>query len=259
VSEESDAAAIEAQIERAAPYLRAARFVVVLTGAGLSADSGLATYRTGDNALWSPENMRRFANPEGFRANFSDAWAWYQARRESMLAARPNDGHLAIAQMQTLIPELLVVTQNIDSLHQRAGTGNVVEYHGSLAHAVCWDCNRKHPWPQPNEPAELSCHACGGMLRPDVVFFRELLNPDVFGRAELAARNCDVFMSVGTSNTVAPAANLPWMCAKRNKPVIVVNPDMTGQRDAPTVIPICGRAAEILPRLVRRAWSEFAT
>jgi NAD-dependent deacetylase len=245
---------LDQKIELAATKLRQAQFVVALTGAGISADSGLGTYRTGDTALWSSAHMERYANPAGFRKHSVEAWPWYDARRRAMLAAEPNEAHRALARIERHVPRMLLLTQNIDRLHHRAGSGAIIELHGSLDHAKCFECATPHPWPDQFTAEAVKCRACGGLLRPDVVFFEEFLDEESIERAFVEAGRCDLMLSIGTSNQVEPAASIPWVAADHGCPVFVINPDMTGQRSGETITHVLGQAAQILPAIVARAW-----
>lgn len=244
-------------LERAARLLADARAVVVFTGAGVSAESGVPTYRSGADGLWSAQNMERYANPRGYRANFPESYAWYHARAESLAAVEPNAAHRAIARMSALVPRLTVVTQNIDSLHQRAGSPDVIELHGHLRSARCDGCAQHIEWR--TGPAEPRCRACGGMLRPDVVMFEEMLPEDACDAAWAAARTCDVLLSIGTSNQVAPASGMPLVALQSGASVIVVNPDMDGQPWHHRVIQLRGHAGEVIPALVDAAWPGTGT
>src|SRR5436309_13874663 len=170
------------QLLVAAALLRNARCVVVFTGAGVSAESGVPTFRAAANALWNQVDVRNFAYPDGYRRNQPEAWHWYATRAAKAREVVPNAGHVAIAEMERHVDELLVVTQNIDSLHQRAGSRNVLELHGNLREPRCFDCGARSDWL--SAPV---CSACGGLLRPDVVMFEEELPEGAMDRADDAA------------------------------------------------------------------------
>jgi NAD-dependent deacetylase len=192
-------------IDAAARALAAAKSVVVFTGAGVSAESGI-----------------------------------------------PNAAHHAIAEIERRVSSFVVVTQNVDGLHHRAGSANVIELHGTLRRARCVACSRYSEWPDP--PGEPTCGDCGGLLRPDVVMFEEMLPEGAIEAAIEAARACDVLFSVGTSALVWPAAEIPLAAANAGKTVVVVNPDLEGQPWGRTTISIKGAAGAVLPRVVERAW-----
>ena len=236
-------------LTRAARGLAKARSVVVFTGAGVSAESGVPTYRSGADGLWSAQNMERYANPRGYSANLPDSYLWYRARAESVVAVEPNAGHHAIAKLEARFPSFTLVTQNIDSLHQRAGSQRVLELHGHLRTARCADCEHRLAWNQ--APAEPRCPRCAGMLRPEVVMFEEMLPAATYEAAADAAATCDVLISVGTSNQVFPAAELPAIALRHGAHVIIVNPDMSGQPLHQRVFPLVGLGGEVLPALVK--------
>ena len=235
-------------LDRARSALRSAGRVVAFSGAGVSAESGIPTYRTGSDALWSAEKFERYANPRGYRANLPDSYRWYRDRALGVAKAAPNPAHLALVRLESLVPELMVVTQNVDGLHVRAGSRDVVELHGHLREARCDGCDRRVPWA--HAPDDPRCAACGGLLRPDVVMFEEMLSEDALTRARDAARRCDVLLTIGTSAQVWPAAELPLIARESGATVIVVNPDLTGQPTGERVIALAGRAGDVLPRLV---------
>jgi NAD-dependent protein deacetylase/lipoamidase len=239
-------------LERAATILRRARSIVVFTGAGVSAESGVPTYRSGADGLWSVQNMQRYANPDGYARHLPESFAWYRARAESLRAVEPNAAHAAIARLASLVSKLTVVTQNIDSLHQRAGSVDVIELHGHLRTARCARCDARLDWR--DAPDDARCAACGGMLRPEVVMFQEMLPDDAYSAAVEAAAECDVVLSVGTSNQVYPASEIPRIALERGAWVFIVNPEMEGQPLHIRVLPLPGRAGEVLPSLVELAW-----
>jgi NAD-dependent deacetylase len=239
--------------ERAADCLRRASSVVVFTGAGVSAESGIPTFRSGANAMWNDADVARYATPHGYRAHANDAWRWYAARARAALSVEPNPAHHAIAEMERRVPEFLLITQNIDGLHQRAGSRKVLELHGTLRRVRCFDCSAFCEWPA--EESSPVCGTCGGLLRPDVVFFEEDLPPGAMERARSAAEECELLISVGTSNLVWPAAEIPRYAAAHGASVFIVNTDMRGQPSRNSrVMHLSGRAGEVLPELNAKAW-----
>ena len=175
-------------------------------------------------------------------------------RRELAAAAEPNAAHRALAALEAEVPRFTLVTQNVDGLHRRAGSERVIELHGSLARARCLrEGTVLEVWDEA-EGETPSCPRCGAPLRPDVVWFGEPLPGDALRSAEIAARNCDVFLSIGTSNLVEPAASLPWRAAAAGAEVIVINLEMDGQRAGPGIHHLIGRASEVLPALIEAAW-----
>jgi NAD-dependent deacetylase len=241
-------AILDDAVTAAARVLHAAKRVVVFTGAGVSAESGIPTFRSGSDALWANGEIAQFANPRGYRRRPSDAWRWYARRAQLARDAQPNAAHDAIADIERRVPEFLLVTQNIDGLHARAGSENIIELHGTLRRVRCFDCACYAEWPEPlGEP---TCAHCNGLLRPDVVMFEEELPVGAMDRAIDAVRRCDVLISVGTSNVVWPAAELPRAAIRAGCQLIVVNPDMDGQPRGPTVIRVQSTAAAVLPKIV---------
>jgi NAD-dependent deacetylase len=223
----------------------------VLTGAGMSAESGVPTFRDAQTGLWSEFDPMQLASPEGFRANPALVWRWYAWRRELVEQAQPNAGHVALAQAAKRFSPLCVVTQNVDGLHQRAGSAGVIEIHGSLVRTRCADdCGhvvaRPVDLPSGQPPR---CPNCGGWLRPDVVWFGEMLDPSRLQAAEAASTACDVMLVVGTSGLVCPAAGLPALARRSGGMVIIVNPQPT-ELDSVAQVIIAGTAAAILPQLL---------
>jgi NAD-dependent deacetylase len=241
-------------LESVASTLRDARRVVVFTGAGVSAESGVPTFRAAANALWREVDVRNFAYPAGYRRNQPNAWRWYAERATQARKVSPNPGHYAIAEIEQHVDEFLLITQNIDSLHQRAGSKNVLELHGNLREVRCFDCDARSAWPELASLPDPVCVACGGLLRPDVVMFEEELPLGAMDQARAAAQACDVLFSVGTSNLVWPATEIPQYALRRGARVVIVNPDMEDQPWGHHVTQLVGASGAILPELVRRAW-----
>ena len=235
--------------------LRSARHVAVLTGAGISAESGIPTFRDAMTGWWARYRPEDLATPEAFLRDPDLVWRWYRERRLKLPDVEPNPGHYALARLARKVPQLTLITQNVDGLHARAGSPEVVELHGNLSRVKCFA--RHHPVADfPDTEAVPACPTCGSPLRPDVVWFGELLPEAALRRAQAAARGCDLFLSVGTSNLVEPAASLPWVAAQRGAPVLVVNPSTHGQRTGPGVHHLTGPAGRVLPELLQAAWPE---
>jgi NAD-dependent deacetylase len=247
----------------AAAMLRASEVVTVLTGAGVSAESGIPTFRDALTGWWSRFQPEELATPEAFAARPALVWSWYAMRRAMVRAATPNPAHEAIAWLARKSPRCTVLTQNVDGLHEAAGVEDVVRLHGSLRDVRCSaGCSPAFEAPVSMDDAGTAeapvapppCVHCGAPLRPDVVWFGEALPREALERARAATFACDVFVSVGTSNLVEPAASLPWLAASHGATVLVVNPSLEGQRSGPSIVPLRGAAGAILPRLVARAW-----
>lgn len=233
-------------IEQARDWLHSARKVAVLTGAGLSAESGIPTFR-GAGGLWKQFRPEDLATPEAFSRDPKLVWEWYDWRRGLIAAAGPNTGHRALADLARRIPVFTLITQNVDGLHQRAGSESPLEIHGSIWKLRCTACRRE--WLDLTVPLELppKC-ACGAMARPGVVWFGENLPADIWTAAERAARECDVFLVAGTSAVVYPAASLVPLARAAGARVIEVNTEATPM----STIADCalqGKTGEILPKL----------
>ena len=240
----------------AARALRAAEHVCVLTGAGISAESGIPTFRDALTGLWSQYRAEDLATPDAFARNPTLVWQWYSARRALVRSAQPNPGHDAIASLSTRVSHLTLITQNVDDLHERAGSKGIISLHGSLMRARCSaGCAGTIEPTAAESDAPPPCRTCGAPMRPDVVWFGEPLPMDQYEAARAAAVACDVFISVGTSNMVEPAASLPWVAAAHGATVIVVNPTMAGQRRGPSVLAVEGPSGVLLPRLVAEAYA----
>jgi NAD-dependent deacetylase len=254
---------LDEAISAAAAMLRASEVVTVLTGAGVSAESGIPTFRDATAGWWARHRAEDLATPQAFAANPALVWSWYASRRAMVRSARPNPAHEAITWLARRSPRCTVLTQNVDGLHEASGLDDVLRLHGSLRHVRCSaGCSPAFEAPPAMDDAGTPealvspppCARCGAPLRPDVVWFGERLRAEVLERARAATFACDVFLSVGTSNLVEPAASLPWLAAAHGATVLVVNPTLEGQRRGPSIMPLRGSAAAILPRLVARAW-----
>lgn len=236
---------------------RAAR-VCVLTGAGMSAESGVPTFRDALTGLWTRFDPAQLASDAGFRANPGQVWDWYAERRDGVRRALPNAGHLALAEYARRRPGVLtVVTQNVDDLHQRAGNDDAVRLHGDILRDRWLDrCARADgdpgfwcdpAWAEPARPPR--CAECGNMVRPDVVWFGENLPIDALRQAEAAAEHCELMLVVGTSGAVWPAAGLAGRARAAGGHVAILNP-APSEIDAQAHLVLRGTAAEWLPRLL---------
>jgi NAD-dependent deacetylase len=237
------------QIAKAREWLATATKVAALTGAGISAESGLPTFR-GPGGLWRNYRPEQLATPEAFARDPQMVWEWYDWRRSVHARAEPNAGHRALAALERAKSKFLLITQNVDSLHERAGSRAVVHLHGSLWRVRCLACGREEQNEQvPLDPLPPRC-ACGGMQRPAVVWFGESLPEREFQAALKAARHVEVFLVVGTSSLVYPAAALPRVALESGARVIEVNPEATDLTPHAHVY-LKGPAGEILPELIR--------
>lgn len=208
--------------------LKTARNVVALTGAGVSAESGISTFRDKDG-LFAKYNVEDVATPEGFKKNPKLVWEWYSMRREKVKQSAPNPGHIALAKFEEIFPNFTLITQNVDGLHQKAGSRNVIELHGNITRNKCF--NNSHQVDIEKLPAgediPPKCPICGSLIRPDVVWFGEFLDPEILSEAENATRRADVFFSIGTSSVVYPAAGLISLAKEHGATVVEVNPNET--------------------------------
>ena len=233
--------------------MRAARRVVVLTGAGMSAESGVPTFRDAQTGLWARFRPEELATPEAFAAHPRRVWEWYAWRRELVARARPHAGHRALVQIARRVPEFTLVTQNVDGLHQRAGSRDVIELHGNLTRTRCSaGCGVVERWEATDDPPP-RCPRCGARLRPDVVWFGEALPEAALETAWAATEQCEAFLSVGTSSLVHPAASLPERAAARGRLVIEINPRETPLSARATAV-LRGAAGDLLPQLAAQVW-----
>jgi NAD-dependent deacetylase len=238
-------------VEDLAQRLAAARSVCVLTGSGISAESGLPTFR-GVGGLWRDRRVEDLASPQGFARDPHLVWTWYGERRRAHRSVEPSAAHVALAVLEDRTPDFTVVTQNVDSLHLLAGSRNVLELHGKMREAKCTRCDERRPLDDvldalASGAPDPIAHACGGMWRPDIVWFGEPLPPDVLERAIDAARRADLMLVVGTSGLVQPAASL---ATKRytGAYVVEINPEETALT-AHVDRSIRARASDVLPDL----------
>jgi NAD-dependent deacetylase len=238
-----------------AEKLRAAQYVAVLTGAGVSAESGIPTFREAQTGLWAQYDPQELATPQAFQRNPQLVWEWYAWRRELVARAAPNPAHLALAELERRVPQLMLITQNVDGLHQQAGSRNVVELHGNIARTKCFQEDALVENWQATGEVPPRCPRCGGPLRPDVVWFGERLPEAALLAAQEAALHCDLFFSIGTSGVVEPAASLPFMALKHGAAVVIVNPE-TRPSPGPTLYGLSGPAGIVLPALLRTAWGD---
>lgn len=227
--------------------------VAVLTGAGVSAESGIPTFRDAQTGLWAQHDPMTLASPEGYARQPALVWDWYQWRRELIAKNRPNPGHAALARLEAIIPSITLITQNVDGLHALAGSEQVLELHGNIMRNICTETGRpiaddwiaahadRHPPPSP--------HADGALARPDVIWFGEALDGEVLTAAFAAVRECDIMISAGTSGAVQPAASLPAMARDAGAVLVDINPETT-ELSALADWHLAGPSAHWLPILV---------
>ena len=261
----------KSSLQKAQDLLKGANSLCVLTGAGISAESGLKTFRDA-GGLWEDHPVEKVATPQGFAHDPKLVWRFYNARRKAADVATPNPAHLALARLESGLrrhakskpapangngdaahehgPQpMTILTQNVDGLHQQAGSQNILELHGSVWKVRCTECGLvtdDHPIELPILPY---CDECDGLLRPDVVWFGEDLNEEILEQAETAVEACDLFMAIGTSAVVHPAASFPELAAQLGVPIIEVNQEKT-PISALAEICLLGKAGEILPKII---------
>ncbi len=227
--------------------LTKARVITALTGAGVSAESGIPTFRD-PGGIWEKFKPEQLANFEAFMSDPDFVWSWYQHRREIMRDVKPNPGHFALAKMENLFDEFNLITQNIDNLHQRAGSKNITELHGNIERNYCIKCHKQYFDIDLSRKQVLKCD-CGGLIRPDVVWFGEMLPYNALKFAEECARSSQIFFTIGTSAEVYPAALLPLLAKQYNSYVIEINTRgtaLTGEVDEVIV----GKSGEVLNKLI---------
>jgi NAD-dependent deacetylase len=235
--------------------LRAARHVAALTGSGISAESGVPTFRDAQTGLWARYDPAELASPQAFERDPKLVWEWYAWRRALVANAQPNPGHYALVTLAQRAPRFTLITQNVDNLHQAAGSAAVIELHGSLQRSTCSrEGTLVEEWVDTGEVPP-RCPACGASLRPDVVWFGESLPAQALFAAAAAARDCDVFFAIGTSALVHPAAALPLEALDRGATLIEINPAETPLTRAATYA-LRGAAGRLLPALVAAAWPD---
>jgi len=200
--------------------------VAVLTGAGVSAESGVPTFRSHDG-LWKKFKPEELATFEAFMANPKLVWEWYNYRRELMNEVEPNPGHRTLADWEKYFDHFALITQNVDGLHRKAGSTRIYELHGNIQKNKCANCGRPGEVPEKIDPENLPHCDCGGLMRPDVVWFGELLPAKVIEEAWAKAEECELFFSLGTSSVVQPAASLPLVAKRGGAYIVEVNPEET--------------------------------
>ena len=231
--------------------------VTVFTGAGISAESGVPTFR-GDEGIWKKFKPEELANFDAFMKNSELVWEWYKARKKIIASVQPNPGHVALADMEQRFRKFSVITQNIDNLHQRAGSKQVYELHGNIERNYCVSCGKLFPDERiMSEPAVPRCGSCGGLVRPDVVWFGEMLPADQWDKSVEAAERAELFLSIGTSAVVYPAASLPGIAKLAGAYVVEINLERTDLSPIADEV-ILGRSGDILPKLLQQCPQESA-
>lgn len=240
----------EPRLAELAAVLRDAASVTVSTGAGMSAESGVPTFRDTQDGLWAKYRPEDLATPEAFAADPAMVWDWYEWRRTRLAGLNPHAGHRALAQLQDCLAAVTLITQNVDGFHQLAGSAQVLELHGNIRRNRC-AAGHRSPWQAGVAERPPACPQCGGLLRPDVVWFGESLDSRTLEAACEAAAQCSVFVSIGTSTVVEPAASLGRVAAAAGATLAEVNPQTT---PLSALSEYCFRepAGKVLPELLRR-------
>jgi NAD-dependent deacetylase len=227
--------------------------VAVLTGAGVSQESGLRTFRDAQAGLWAQYKPEDLATPTAFARDPKLVWDWYASRRDAVRGVQPNAGHYALVEMERNISKFTLITQNVDGLHRKAGSKNVLELHGNILNVRCSECGAFAATWQDDINFVPRCEKCNGLLRPDVVWFEESLPHEQLEAAVDATRTCQVFFSIGTSGVVHPAAALAHAAKSEGSVLIEINTEPT-QLTSQVDFAFHGKSGEILPEMVKAVW-----
>lgn len=246
------------KIRRAAEMLRVSKLTVVLTGAGVSKESGVPTFRDALEGLWANFDPQQLATPAAFQRNPKLVWDWYEHRRKQLDTVQPNPGHYALAELESLLPKVVVVTQNVDGLHRTAGSTDVIELHGDIRQHKCFDDCQGEPTlvdlatlqfdEQAGPPTCPHCQRA--LVRPNIVWFTEALPMASLNRAFDLAQQCDLMLVVGTSGAVQPAASLPYLAKQRGRHIIDVNPNPDEITPISDLF-LAGPSGVVLPEIVK--------
>jgi NAD-dependent deacetylase len=242
------------EIKAVARRLKATKKLLVCTGAGVSKESGIPTFR-GDDGLWRQYRAEELATPQAFARNPKLVWEWYRWRQDIIKKAKPNGAHHAIVQLEKLIPDFLLVTQNVDNLHFQAGSRKLIELHGNIFRAKCSRCDKKYSEPLAGELPECQC---GDLIRPDVVWFGESLDVLDLDRAFGFAESCETVLVVGTSGIVQPAASIPYIAKENGAFVVEINPVATPITEIADLT-IFEPSGEAMPVILARMSTEIDT
>jgi NAD-dependent deacetylase len=235
--------------EKLKTVLSSANKIVFFTGAGISTESGIPTFR-GKDGIWNKMKPEELANFNAFLRNPQLVWDWYQYRKKIVHQASPNAAHLAISELQNYFEEVTVVTQNVDNFHRRAGSKTVYELHGNIEKNYCIECKKRYDDENLVIEEKVPRCECGGLIRPDIVWFGEFLPEEALSLSELAAETCDVLFIVGTSAVVFPAANIPYLAKRNGKFLVEVNIEKTELSNIAD-LSLIGKAGEILPQILQ--------
>lgn len=239
------------ELARAVSLIHSAENIACLTGAGVSVESGLATFRDTRTGAWTNVDPEKYASQKGFVASPGDVWRWYMKRYNEMSRAQPNAGHIALAELEILVPNFTIVTQNVDDLHERAGSRYVLHLHGSICRYRCNGCRRTYDLSVEERSASLPpmCPRCFDFIRPDIVWFEEHLPTGILDMALRMTRECNVMLVAGTSGVVYPAGEFPTTAKQNGAAIIEINPEttaVTGMAD----VSLRGPSGVILPQII---------
>ena len=235
--------------------LAGAQSVVAFTGAGVSAESGVPTFR-GDDGIWKRFKPEELATIDAFMKNPELVWEWYAHRKKIIATIEPNPGHYTLAGMEQMFPHFAIITQNIDNLHRRAGSKNVFELHGNIERNYCMKCGTPYTNEEVlNQTGAPRCPKCNGLIRPDVVWFGEMLPEEEWEQSVRAAESAEVFFSIGTSGVVFPAASIPLMAKRAGAYLVEINPEATPLTDQADEF-LMGASGTVLPELYSRLVAE---
>ena len=237
-------------LDRCVAILKDSKRLVVSTGAGMSKESGIPTFRDAPSSLWANYDPETLATPEGFLADPPLVWRWYSERRQMIGEVKPHPGHYAIAEMEPMFERFTLLTQNIDDLHRRAGSKELIEVHGNIFKFKCFDNHHAIESLPDNDQIPPRCH-CGSMLRPDVVWFGEMLPEGALNESFTSLAMCDTILVVGTSGMVHPAAGFPSYAKSHGARVIEINPEETAIT-ADADIFVQGPAGKVLPDVLNK-------
>jgi NAD-dependent deacetylase len=246
----------ESIIEQAAGLLRTCKQLTVLTGAGVSKESGVLTFRDALDGLWAKYDPTQLATAGAFKADPKLVWDFYEYRRDLMRPAQPNPGHHALGELERRLPHTTIITQNVDDLHEQAGSKNVIRLHGRIAGNKCFYNCQGDPtpvdisqieWDRTSGPP--ACPHCGRWVRPDVVWFGEMLPPEALQRAAAVLRKTDVMLVVGTSGLVSPAADMPYTAKRAGAAIIEINPEASAISQIAD-IELRAPSGQVLPRIM---------
>lgn len=232
--------------------LKSSQHLAVFTGAGISAESGIPTFRDVENGIWENVDLNKVATESGYKKDPIFAWNWYEWARNEVATKKPNPAHQIIAEFEKYIPKVTVITQNVDDLHERAGSSNVLHIHGTLHNIRCMECK----YTTSSQESHI-CPECKGLLRPYVVWFGDALPTEIWKQAQkVTSTECDAMLIIGSSGLIFPASGLPFVAIERGIKTIQINKDVT-DLDELVTFNISGFAGEILPKIFELTFGDM--